>query len=70
MFEFEVVDVDIKYLCNNFFRRVINLTSLTLDLTNNYIDNTGIEPLLENLELLNCEEIELDISENNIVQVD
>ena len=44
-----------------------NLITLTLDLKDNYIDNTGIEPLLENLELLNCEEIELSISENNIV---
>ena len=40
-----------------------------MNLTDNYIDNVGFESILSNLNDLD-EEIRLDISENNVVQVD
>ena len=42
---------------------LINLVDLSLDLTNNYIDNVGFEVILNELEELNGE-IRLDIREN------
>jgi hypothetical protein len=42
-----------------------------LKLGGNYIDNTGFEPLLENLEELNNDcKIKVDLSLNNIVNID
>ena len=46
------------------------LTYLELNLSNNYIDNTGFEPLLNNLNDLNEDcEIILNVIWNNIVLV-
>ena len=45
------------------------LEKIKLNLKDNYIDNVGFELLLENVEVLVCEEIELDVSENNIVMI-
>ena len=46
------------------------LTYLELNLSNNYIDNTGFEALLNNLDEVNEDcEIIVDLTWNNIVLV-
>ena len=46
------------------------LEKVEINLKDNYLDNVGFEEVFEELKLLNCEEIKLDVSENNIVQID
>ena len=49
---------------------LVNLSYLELQLQNNYIDNIRFEELLENLKLLDCEEILVNVVLNNIVDID
>ena len=44
------MDVDIKYLCNIFWKKMINLSSLEIVLADN---NVGEEGLLEIIEIIN-----------------
>ena len=45
-----------------------NLTSLNLVLVDNYIDNFGLELMLEDFDKI--EEVVLEVNKNNIIRVD
>ena len=47
MFEFELVDIDIKYLCYNFFERMMNLTELIIIFADNLISDIGLGEIIK-----------------------
>ena len=47
MFEFELVDIDVKYLCYNFFVKMSNLTELEIIFADNKISDVGLGEIIK-----------------------
>ena len=53
MFEFGLVDIDIKYLCYNFFVKMMNLTELIILFADNFVNDVGLIEIIKVMKNLN-----------------
>ena len=70
MFEFGIIDIDVKYLCNIFWKKMNNLTTLEIILADNNVGDEGLLNLIEITKVLkNLEWFVVNLYDNKIKYV-
>ena len=70
MFKFEIKNRDVKYLCNIFWKKMSNLTSLEIILADNNVGDEGLLNLIEITKVLkNLEWFVVNLYDNKIKYV-